>query len=202
MRPWRPLLRPLLRYFAQGVLTAGPLLLTLYLVITLMAAVDGLMHIPIPGLGLIVTLCLLTLLGFVASIVIGTRVVAQADDILRRLPLIKILYRALKDLVGAFVGDRKGFDRPVAVQLPGGQARLLGFITREEIPLEGFEQHVAVYFPQAYNFAGNLVFVPRASVQPLAIKSSELMSFIISGGIAGLQPASIMPPGNAPDQSA
>jgi uncharacterized membrane protein len=191
------LLRPLLRYFAQGVLLAAPMLLTLYLVITLMAAVDGMLHIPIPGLGLIVTLGLLTLMGFVASSVIGTRLLAQAEGLLRRVPLVKILYRALKDLVSAFVGDRKGFDRPVAVQLPGGQARLLGFVTREEIPLAGFEQHVAVYFPQAYNFAGNLVFVPRASVQPLSIKSSELMSFIISGGIAGLQPPSIVPPGHA-----
>ncbi|MEO8178875.1 MAG: DUF502 domain-containing protein [Deltaproteobacteria bacterium] len=183
-------MKTLLRYFAQGVLVAAPMLLTLYLVITLMAAVDGLMHIPIPGLGLVVTLCILTLLGFVASSVIGTRVMAQADVLLRRVPLVKILYRALKDLVSAFVGDRKGFDRPVSVQLPGAQVRLLGFITRDAIPLAGFEQYVAVYFPQAYNFAGNLLFVPRASVQPLSIKSSELMSFIISGGIAGLQPPS------------
>jgi uncharacterized membrane protein len=175
------------------VLIAAPMLLTLYLVITLMAAVDGLMHIPIPGLGLVVTLCLLTLLGFVASSVIGTRLVAQADVLLRRVPLVKILYRALKDLVSAFVGDRKGFDRPVAVYLPGGQGRVLGFITREAVPLEGFEQYVAVYLPQAYNFAGNLVFVPRTSVHALGVKSSELMSFIISGGIAGLQPASEIP---------
>jgi uncharacterized membrane protein len=186
-------MKTLLRYFAQGVLIAAPMLLTLYLVITLMAAVDGLLHIPIPGLGLIVTLCLLTLLGFVASSVIGTRLVAQADVLLRRVPLVKILYRALKDLVSAFVGDRKGFDRPVTVHLPGGQGRLLGFITREAVPLEGFEQFVAVYLPQAYNFAGNLVFVPRSSVHALGVKSSELMSFIISGGIAGLQPASEMP---------
>jgi uncharacterized membrane protein len=187
-------MKTLLRYFAQGVLVAAPMLLTLYLVITLMAAVDGLMHIPIPGLGLVVTLCILTLLGFVASSVIGTRVMAQADVLLRRVPLVKILYRALKDLVSAFVGDRKGFDRPVSVQLPGASARLLGFITRDAVPLAGFEQYVAVYFPQAYNFAGNLIFVPRASVQPLSIKSSELMSFIISGGIAGLQPPSEIPP--------
>jgi uncharacterized membrane protein len=190
-------MKTLLRYFAQGVLIAAPMLLTLYLVITLMAAIDGLMHIPIPGLGLVLTLLLLTGLGWVASSVIGTRLVAQADVFLRRVPLVKILYRALKDLVSAFVGDRKGFDRPVAVHLPGGGGRLLGFITRDVVPIAGFEQHVAVYFPQAYNFAGNLVFVPRTSVYPLAIKSSELMSFIISGGIAGMQSPSEMPPASS-----
>src|SRR6187431_3287202 len=104
-------MRTLLRYFAQGVLIAAPIVLTLYLVFTLVSAVDGFLHIPIPGLGLVVTLTLLTLLGFVANSVIGTRLVAAAEGLLRRLPLVKILYRALKDLVGAFVGDRKGFDR-------------------------------------------------------------------------------------------
>jgi len=182
-------MRTLLRYFAQGVLIAAPIVLTLYLVFTLVSAVDGFLHIPIPGLGLVVTLTLLTLLGFVANSVIGTRLVAAAEGLLRRLPLVKILYRALKDLIGAFVGDRKGFDRPVAVQLPGGQGHVLGFATREVVPIPGFEGVVAVYFPQSYNFAGNLVLVPRASVRPLSLRSSELMSFIVSGGIAGLDPA-------------
>lgn len=195
MRPWRPLLR----YFAQGVLIAAPILLTLYLVITLMAAIDGLMHVPIPGLGLVLALCLLTLLGFIASSVIGRRMVAIAEGVLRRVPLVKLLYRALKDLVAAFVGERKGFDRPVVMQLSEGGALVLGFITREAVALEGLEDHVAVYLPQAYNFAGNLVFVRRASVRPLNVKSSELMSFIISGGIAGFQPQSLVPPPSTPE---
>lgn len=195
MRLWRPLLR----YFAQGVLIAGPILLTLYLVITLMAAIDGLMHVPIPGLGLVLALCLLTLLGFIASSVIGRRVVALAEGVLRRVPLVKLLYRALKDLVAAFVGERKGFDRPVVMQLSEGGALILGFITREAVALEGLEGHVAVYLPQAYNFAGNLVFVRRSSVRPLDVKSSELMSFIISGGIAGFQPQSLVPPRSTPE---
>ena len=182
-------MRTLLRYFAQGVLIAAPIVLTLYLLFTLVSAVDGFLHIPIPGLGLVVTLTLLTLLGFVANSVIGTRLVAAAEGLFRRLPLVKILYRALKDLIGAFVGDRKGFDRPVAVQLPGGQGCVLGFATRDGVPIAGFEDAVAVYLPQSYNFAGNLVLVPRASIRPLSLRSSELMSFIVSGGIAGLDPA-------------
>jgi uncharacterized membrane protein len=190
-------MRTLLRYFAQGVLIATPIVLTLYLVFTLVAAVDGFLHIPIPGLGLVVTPTLLTLLGFVANSVIGTRLVALAEGLLRRLPLIRILYRALKDLVGAFVGDRKGFDRPVAVQLAGGQGHLLGFATREDVELPGFESVVAVYFPQSYNFAGNLVLVPRENVRPLTLKSSELMSFIVSGGIAGLGAAGSERPSKA-----
>jgi uncharacterized membrane protein len=85
------------------------------------------------------------------------------------------------------------------MQLSEGGALILGFITREAVALEGLEDHVAVYLPQAYNFAGNLVFVRRSRVRPLDVKSSELMSFIISGGIAGFQPASLLPPRSTPE---
>ncbi len=181
-------MRVLLRYFAQGVLIAVPIAVTLYVVYSLVRAVDGLLRLPVPGLGLVVTLVLLTVLGFVANSVIGTRLVALAEGLLRRVPLVKVLFGAVKDLVGAFVGDRKGFDHPVVVQLPGGQGRVFGFATRESVPLPGLGEHVAVYFPQSYNFAGNLVAVPRADVTRLDVSSSELMSFVISGGIAGLGP--------------
>jgi len=183
-------MRVLLRYFAQGVLIAVPIAVTLYVVYSLVRAVDGLLRLPIPGLGLVVTLALLTLLGFVANSVIGTKLVTLAEGVLRRVPLVKILFAAIKDLVGAFVGDRKGFDHPVVVQLPGGQGRVFGFATRESVPFAGLGDHVAVYFPQSYNFAGNLVAVPRDSVMALDVPSAELMSFVISGGIAGIGPRS------------
>jgi uncharacterized membrane protein len=179
MRTW-------LRYFAQGALIAVPIAVTLYIVYAIVRFADGLLHFAVPGLGLAITLVLLTVLGFVASSVIGTRLVALAESLLRRVPLVKVLYSSLRDLVGAFVGERKGFDRPVAVALPGGLGHVFGFVTRDEVPLEGFEAHVAVYFPQSYNFGGNLVAVPRESITFLEVSSSEFMSFVLSGGIAGL----------------
>ena len=47
------------------------------------------------------------------------------------------------------------------------------------------DDHVAVYFPQSYNFAGQVLIVPRASVTPLASQSADIMTFIVSGGISG-----------------
>ena len=183
-------MRTLLRYFAQGTLIAVPIAITSYVVYALVTFIDGLLHLRVPGLGLLVSLALLTLLGFVASSVIGTRVVSLAEGVLRRVPLIKLLYGAIKDLVGAFVGDRKGFDQPVLVHLPGGDVKLFGFMTSELLPFAELSEHVAVYFPQSYNFAGNLVAVPRSAITPLAVKSSEFMSFVISGGIASVGHAS------------
>lgn len=175
-----------LRYLAQGAAIAVPIAVTLYVVYAIVRAMDGLLRLPVPGLGLIVTLALMTLLGFVTSSVIGTRLVGFAEGLLQRVPLVKILYGSLRDLVAAFVGERKGFDHPVLVELPCGQGKVFGFATRYGLPLPGLADHVAVYFPQSYNFAGNLVAVPRANVTELDVKSTELMSFVISGGIAGL----------------
>jgi uncharacterized membrane protein len=179
-------MKALFRYFAQGVLIAAPIAMTLYLVYAIVKAVDGFLGLGAPGLGLVVTLALLTTLGFVASSVIGTRLLTLPDRVLKRLPLVKILYTAIKDLVGAFVGNRKSFNRPVAVQLPGGLGAIFGFATRDSLAVLGLDGHVAVYFPQSYNFAGNLIAVPRAQVTPLDVKSSELMTFVVSGGVTGL----------------
>jgi uncharacterized membrane protein len=147
--------------------------------------VDGFLPLPIPGLGLVVTLGLLTLLGFLASSVVGTRVIAEIEKSLQGVPLIKILYNAIKDLIGAFVGNKKSFNRPVAVRLPNSEVYMFGFATREDLQVPGFEGHVAVYFPQSYNFAGNVLIMPRAFVQPLEVRSSEAMTFIVSGGVSG-----------------
>lgn len=185
-------MRTLLRYFAQGVLIAVPIVATLYVLVTIVSFIDGLLNFDVPGLGLLVSVGLLTLLGFVASSVVGSRLVGFAESLLGRLPLVKILYNAIRDLVGAFVGNKKGFDKPVLVRLAGSELCVFGFATRELLPLPGLEQHVAVYFPQSYN----VVAVPRSSVTPLSVKSSELMGFIVSGGITGF--GRLSEPGRAP----
>lgn len=179
-------MKQLLRYFAQGALIAVPIAMTLYVVFASVRAVDSVLDFGVPGLGLVFTLGTITLLGFTASSVVGTRMVALTDAALGRLPLVKILYSAMKDLVGAFVGEKKSFNRPVRVTLPGGLGCILGFQTQSALPIKGLQDHVAVYFPQSYNFAGNLLIIPADQVTPIDVKSSELMSFIISGGVAAL----------------
>ena len=49
----------------------------------------------------------------------------------------------------------------------------------------GLLDHVAVYFPQSYNFAGNLLVFPKDQVRPLEAESSDIMAFIVSGGVSG-----------------
>jgi uncharacterized membrane protein len=188
-------LKSLVRYFLRGCLVTAPLGLTVYIVWVVLSAIDRLLPLQVPGLGLVATLALITLVGVLTSNVVGRTVVEIADGLLGRLPLVKLVYTSIKDLVSAFVGDKKRFDVPVAVTVSPNGARVLGFVTRDGLARLGMPDHVAVYFPQSYNFAGYLLLVPRTAVEPLPVPASEVMTFIVSGGVSGFGVGeSILPP--------
>ena len=67
----------------------------------------------------------------------------------------------------------------------GGEVSAVGFVTREDGAALGAEERVVVYFPQSYNFAGQLLLVKRTSVQPLPLDSAQAMALVISGGVSG-----------------
>jgi uncharacterized membrane protein len=185
----------LVRYFIRGCLVSVPLALTGWIVWKTLTFVDQLLPIGVPGLGIVVTLSLVTLIGLFASNVIGKRVFQITDRVLSSMPLVKLLYTSIKDLIRAFVGDHKSFDRPAAVALTPGGARMLGFVTRDALHMLGMPDFVAVYFPQSYNFAGQLAVVPREQVELLDAPSAEVMTFIVSGGISGFgRGQSLVPP--------
>ena len=87
---------------------------------------------------------------------------------------------------------------PVLVALqPDGAVKALGFVTSESMADFGLADHVAVYLPESYNFAGNLFVVPRSRITRLERESADVMAFIVSGGIAQ-QPG--LPPAPGPDR--
>src|SRR5690606_39268366 len=88
-----------------------------------------------------------------------------------------------RDLLNAFVGEKRRFDSPVLVSLtPDGSVRTFGFITQQSLERLGLPDEVAVYFPQSYNFAGQLVVVPTSRVTRLPAASSDVLAFVVSGG--------------------
>jgi uncharacterized membrane protein len=172
------------RYFLRGCLVTAPLGLTVYIVWMILSTIDRLLPLPIPGLGLLATVALITIIGLLTSNVVGRTVLDITEGLLQRLPLVKLVYNSIKDLVSAFVGDKRRFDAPVAVSLAGNN-KVLGFVTRDGLGRLGMPDYVAVYFPQSYNFAGYLMLVPRAQVEPLDLPSADVMTFIVSGGVSG-----------------
>lgn len=183
-------MKRLISYFLRGVVFIAPIALTLWMLLGTVAAVDGWVRtqfdLPFPGMGVVITVAFITFVGFLTSNFLTKRLVAALERLFDRLPLVKLLHGSLKDVFNAFVGDKRRFDKPVVVDLNGdGSVKALGFVTRTDLTAYLQADHVAVYFPQAYNFAGQVVLVPASSVQALPMASSDVMTFIVSGGIAG-----------------
>jgi uncharacterized membrane protein len=178
-------MKRLTRYFLEGVLFLGPVVLTLYIVYWVFRRIDGIFHFSIPGVGFLGAIVLITVFGFIASNFLTRRLARLVDFIFMRLPVVKLLYNSIKDVISALFGDKKTFDRPVAVTLvPGSDIWVLGFITSESLDTFGIDGRVAVYLPQSYNFAGNMIVVPAGSVTPLQAEGGRLMKFIVSGGVS------------------
>ena len=185
-------MKRLVKYFLKGLVVFVPIALTIFLLIWAFRSLDGIFPEKFPpGLGILLTVILITVIGFIASNFIGRQLFALIERVFTGLPLVKLLYSAVKDMTEAFAGEKKSFDKPVLASIsppgarPGSVTKVVGFVTRESLEDFGLSDYVAVYVPQSYNFAGNVLLFPKASVQPLAMESSRAMAFIVSGGVSG-----------------
>jgi uncharacterized membrane protein len=177
--------RALVRYFLNGLIVIAPVAVTIYVCVLAFRWVDGWLRIPIPGVGFLATVALVTLLGYVASGVVARGALSLVDQLLSRLPFVRLLYNALRDVFGAFAGDQKRFTVPVMVELlPGTNTRVMGFLTQPSLEPFGLADDVAVYLPQSYNFAGQTILVPKSRVTPVDARPSDVLAFIVSGGIS------------------
>ena len=182
-------MKKLIKYFLKGLVIFVPMALTVFLLIWAFTSLDAVFRdfLPkyFPGMGILLTFLLIFIVGFVASNFLGKRLFALIEKLFTGLPLIKLLYSAVKDMIEAFAGEKKSFDKPVIATIaPGGSVKVVGFVTQESLENLGLSDHVAVYLPQSYNFAGNVLLFPKESVKPLNIESSQAMAFIVSGGVS------------------
>jgi uncharacterized membrane protein len=180
-------MKKLVNYFLKGIVFIAPFALTIYVCVRLFTTIDGWLGIPIPGVGFVATVVLITLFGFLAEGFIKRSWFAVIEGLLERLPFVRLLYSSTRDLLNAFVGEQRRFDKPVIVSpFPGGVARAIGFVTQESLASIGLRDHVTVYLPQSYNFAGSLLIFPSSAVTPLVADSADVMAFIVSGGVTEL----------------
>ncbi len=172
------------RYFFEGLLLVAPVAITLYVILWIVKIIDQVNPTPIPGLGLVFTAIFITLTGYFASNYLARAMGKRIDALFTRLPFIKMLYQSIKDLMETFVGSKKSFDKPVLVTLAPGGVSVIGFVTLTTLESIGLKDKVAVYLPQSYNFAGNLIVVPKEQVTPINASSGAVMALIVSGGIS------------------
>jgi uncharacterized membrane protein len=173
-------------YFFEGLIVILPSAATIYFVYLIFIKIDGLFSFKIPGIGFLITIGLVLTVGFIASNILTKGITNLFHNIFSRLPLVKLIYNSIKDLIEAFVGDKRKFKKPVLVKISHeNNIELLGFITEENLQLLSEKDKVAVYIPQSYNIAGNLIIVPSENVKLIEAGAEEIMTFIVTGGLSG-----------------
>ena len=186
-------MKKLVSYFLQGILYIAPLGLTVYIIYVIFSFVDGLLqrwlqewlNISIPGLGVIITVVLLIIIGFLGKTIIARPFTALFNRLMKRVPILKVIYSAFNDLFSAFVGKERKFNRPVVVTVNKSlDLEKLGFLTEEDLSLIDRKEKVAVYFPHSYNWSGELFLVPGELVRPIDVNPADVMKFIVSAGVA------------------
>jgi uncharacterized membrane protein len=173
----------LIKNFLRGLVIIVPIALTVYLLYQAFITLDRLLRLPTPGLGIAILLAATILIGALASNFVGRRIFALTEALFKKAPLVRIVYAAIKDLLEAFVGNKRRFDKPVSVQL-SETVKVFGFITRDDLGALAAPGDVAVYVPFSYTLTGCLVIVARERVQPLAADSASVMALVVSGGVA------------------
>ncbi|SHJ13678.1 Uncharacterized membrane protein [Hymenobacter daecheongensis DSM 21074] len=185
-------MRKVFNYFLSGFLVVAPAGLTVYILFAFVSWLDNLFDLQlngshIPGLGLLLVALMVTMVGFITKSFMVRPFLILAERVLHRTPLVSIIYSSIKDLFDAFVGDNQKFNRPVLVRLNAAdQCYKMGFVTQSSMPTIPRAALMAVYFPHSYNFSGELLLVPEENVTFLELPSSEVMKFIVSGGVSKL----------------
>ena len=189
-------MKRIIGFFFQGVLFTVPIALTFFVIYKIFILVDGILSpiineilpFQIPGLGLVIILGLLTFFGFLGSTIIMRPIFSYFERLVEKAPLAKIIYSAVKDLLQAFVGNKKSFDKPVLVRLEkDSDVQKIGFITQDDLTDLGLDHdHVAVYLPHSYAWSGNQFIVPKENITPLNVSAATVMKFIVSGGVTKL----------------
>ncbi|MFT6880586.1 MAG: putative membrane protein [Arcticibacterium sp.] len=181
--------KSVLNYFIRGLIFIAPVGLTILLLYNAFNFVDNLITIEntriVPGLGFLLVVGGTALIGFIFTRLLPNTIQNWIENSIQNLPLVRLFYSAFKDLISAFVGDKKKFKQPVLVTLnKDNHIYKLGFLTQESLSQIDKKNFVSVYCPHSYAFSGDMFILPKENVKILDLSSSEAMKIIISGGVS------------------
>jgi uncharacterized membrane protein len=193
-------MKKILYFFLQGLLFVVPAAVTFYFVYLAIIWIDNLIpihvHIPvpgiedkdIPGLGILVIFAVITLLGYIGTRFVRNPFFLMFEGLMERTPLLKVIYSSVKDLVEAFVGEKKRFTQPVLVTVNHNPViQRVGFVTGDDLRELGLgKEKLAVYLPFSYGFNGQLMILDSTQVQKIDASGTEMMKFVISGGVTDI----------------
>ena len=193
--------KKLKQIFITGLAVTIPIGLTLYILFFLIDIMDGLLKIipvryhpdtllgiHIPGLGIIVTLALITIAGLVTTSYVGYKIVQSGEDLVDRIPFVRNIYQAIKKISDSmFMDKRSSFKKVVLVEFPRKGIYTIGFVTgvpSGEIRKKAGQNCISVFLPTTPNpTSGYLIIVPEDELVPMDMSVEEALTFIISVGI-------------------
>jgi uncharacterized membrane protein len=173
----------LIKNFLRGVVIVVPIALTVYLLYQSFQAIDQLLNLSVPGLGLAILIAALIAIGALAGNFVGREVLRLTETVFTKAPIVRIVYGAIRDLLEAFVGKKRRFDRAVTLKV-SDHVTVFGFITRDDLASLALPGQVAVYVPFSYTWDGCLLVVPRERVVPVEADSASIMALVMSGGVS------------------
>ena len=189
-------------YFLTGIIVTAPVGLTFYVsflfigfidakvrnVIPVQYHYDNILPFEIPGLGLLFVFIMLTFIGFLTAGLIGRYIIKLGERIIARLPIIRSVYGALKQIFESVLKtSSKSFREVVLIEYTRKGIWAIGFIpgdTKGEVQHSLKEEIVNVFLPTTPNpTSGFLLFVPRKDLKVLNMNVEEGIKMVISGGI-------------------
>ena len=180
----------------KGLLTILPISLTLYFAYWLGVTTESLLSVPLkmlvseayywPGMGVIAGMLCLLVVGLLVNAYLVRRLIEFGERLLMRVPVLKTIYGAVRDLTSLVrVGDRGGeLQRVVLVDVGPGQ--VIGFVTQESASLPGMTEDaglVAVYMPMSYQIGGYTLYLPRDRLHPTDLSVEQAMRIVLTGGL-------------------
>lgn len=190
-------------YFLTGIVVAAPIGITMYLTWAFVHWVDQRMkplipkvynpdtYLPfsLPGVGLLFAILMLTLLGFLTANFVGRSVVGYGEGLLDRMPLVRNLYRGLKQLFQTALSQKsRSFQKVALIEYPRKGVWRVGFVAArgkgEVVERLADDDLMAIFVPNTPNVtAGFLVYVPRRDAMILDMSVEEAAKMIISAGL-------------------
>src|SRR3954462_11621502 len=191
-------------YFLTGLIVAGPIAITLYLIWWFVTWVDGLVRpfvpvayrpetylpFPLPGTGLIIAVFALTLLGFLTANLVGRKLVDYGERLLGRMPVVRAVYRSLKQVFETlFSGNGSSFRRVGLVEFPSPGMWSIVLISQPpsqdvSTHLPSKEEHISVFLPCAPNpTTGFFFYVPKSKVIEVEMTAEDAATLIMSAGV-------------------
>lgn len=189
-------------YFLTGIIVTAPVGLTFYVsflfigfidakvrnIIPVQYHYDNILPFEIPGLGLLFVFIMLTFIGFLTAGLIGRYIIKLGERIIARLPIIRSVYGALKQIFETVLKtSSKSFREVVLIEYPRKGIWAIGFITGDtkgEVQTSLKEDIVNVFLPTTPNpTSGFLLFLPRKDLKILNMNVEEGIKMVISGGI-------------------